>query len=184
MKPDPHLRNQIKNLYSLNLKDLEDWKSKDLEDWKYTPHGGPFPRCPRPRASGEAAAPGTHTHGGHVVLVGLPNLLHDLLLGPAAVLDGPLHGDSPLRIIEGEVLQPGGTAGLCHPPTRERPPAGHQPQTQLLEAASLSANSSPSLAFSMSLGQDGGSQVQGEENTRLKPLDLRGVQSQTAFQHR
>lgn len=50
----------------------------------------------------------THTHGSHIILIGLPNFLHDLLLSPAAVLNGPLHSDGPLGVVEGKVLQPGG----------------------------------------------------------------------------
>lgn len=49
----------------------------------------------------------THAHGSHVILIGFPHFLHDLLLGPAAVLDGALHSDGPLGVIEGEILQPG-----------------------------------------------------------------------------
>lgn len=48
--------------------------------------------------------PDTHTHGSHVILIGLPNFLHDLLLSSATVLNGPLHGDGPFRVIESEVL--------------------------------------------------------------------------------
>lgn len=65
---------------------------------------------------------GTHTHGSHIILIGLPNFLHDLLLSPAAVLDGPLHGDGPLRVIECEVLQPAGTAEQHHPSTHKTGP--------------------------------------------------------------
>lgn len=73
--------------------------------------------------------PFTHTHGGHIILVGLSNFLHDLLLRPAAVLNGPLHGDGPLGVIESEVLEPGrragqrqavGKAGLDQAPARDK----------------------------------------------------------------
>lgn len=47
----------------------------------------------------------THTHGSHVVLVGFPHFLHDLLLGFAAVLNGALHCDGPLGVVQSQVLQ-------------------------------------------------------------------------------
>ena len=49
----------------------------------------------------------THIHGGDVVVVGLPDLLHDLGLGQAAGLDGSLHRDGPLWVVQGQVLQAG-----------------------------------------------------------------------------
>lgn len=49
----------------------------------------------------------THVHGGHVVIVGLAHFLHDLLLGQTAGLDRALHRDGPLRVVQGQVLQPG-----------------------------------------------------------------------------
>lgn len=69
-------------------------------------------------SEGGRQGPGTHAHGSHVILIGLPNFLHDLLLSPAAVLDGALHSDGPLGVIEGEVLQPAGRAKQRPPPTQ------------------------------------------------------------------
>lgn len=57
--------------------------------------------------------PLTHTHGGHIILVSLSNFLHDLLLSPAAILDGSLHGDGPFRVVEREILEPAKRAGEC-----------------------------------------------------------------------
>lgn len=57
--------------------------------------------------------PLTHAHGSHVILVSLSNFLHDLLLSPAAVLNGPLHSYGPFRVIEREILEPGKKAGQC-----------------------------------------------------------------------
>ena len=48
----------------------------------------------------------THIHGGDVVVVGLPDLLHDLGLGQAAGLDGALHRYGPLWVVQGQVLEP------------------------------------------------------------------------------
>lgn len=66
----------------------------------------------------------THAHGGHVVLVGFPHFLHDLLLGAAAVLDGALHRDGPLGVVQGQVLQAGekqvSAAILCSFPSGQQ----------------------------------------------------------------
>lgn len=55
--------------------------------------------------------PLTHAHGGHVILISLSDFLHDLLLGPTAVLNGALHSDGPFRVIERELLEPGKRSG-------------------------------------------------------------------------
>lgn len=55
-----------------------------------------------------SAAELAHVHGGHVALVRLPDLLHHFLLGQSAGLDGALHRDGPLRVVQSQVLQAGG----------------------------------------------------------------------------
>lgn len=49
-----------------------------------------------------------YVHGGHVALMRFPDLLHHLLLGQTAGLDGALDGDGPLWVVQGQVLQAGG----------------------------------------------------------------------------
>lgn len=46
-----------------------------------------------------------YIHSSHVTLVRLPDLLHQLLLGSCAGLDGALHSYGPLRVVHGQVLQ-------------------------------------------------------------------------------
>lgn len=65
-------------------------------------------RQPRRRAGPSP----THAHGGHVVLVGFPHFLHDLLLCFAAVLDGALHRDGPFGVVQSQVLQADGKASV------------------------------------------------------------------------
>ena len=56
---------------------------------------------------GDEGGGGTYVHGGAVVLVRLPDLLHHLLLGAGAGFDGALHRDGPLGVVQGQILQAG-----------------------------------------------------------------------------
>lgn len=47
----------------------------------------------------------THIHGSDVILVGFPDLLHDLQLGPAAALNGAFDRDGPLWVVQRQVLK-------------------------------------------------------------------------------
>lgn len=48
----------------------------------------------------------TYIHGSDVIIIGLSHFLHDFLLSQAAGLNSTFHGDGPLRIIQGQILQP------------------------------------------------------------------------------
>lgn len=47
----------------------------------------------------------THIHGRNVVLVGFPDLLHDLQLGPAAAFNGAFDSDGSFWVVQREVLK-------------------------------------------------------------------------------
>lgn len=47
----------------------------------------------------------THIHGCDVILVGFPDLLHDLQLGPAAAFNGAFDCDGSLWVVQREVLK-------------------------------------------------------------------------------
>lgn len=47
----------------------------------------------------------THIHGCDVILVGFPDLLHDLQLGPAAAFNGAFDRDGSLWVVQREVLK-------------------------------------------------------------------------------
>lgn len=47
----------------------------------------------------------THVHGCDIILVGFPDLLHDLQLGPAAAFNGAFDRNGSLRVVQREVLK-------------------------------------------------------------------------------
>lgn len=47
----------------------------------------------------------THIHGCDVILVGFPDLLHDLQLGPAAAFNGAFDRDGSFWVVQREVLK-------------------------------------------------------------------------------
>lgn len=54
-----------------------------------------------------------YIHSSHVALIRFPDLLHHLFLSSRARLDGALHCDGPLWVVQGQVLETGQNGERC-----------------------------------------------------------------------
>lgn len=61
-----------------------------------------------------------YIHSSHIAVIRLPDLLHHLLLSSRACFDWALHCDSPLWVVEGQVLETGQSSGGTDKTTNTR----------------------------------------------------------------